>query len=172
MTLPSFFLTYDVHAKKTLSAFSTILQSTPKKVISEVTIGELCSMTKYPHGLYFFYDENQQTLQYIGKCTSKTFIERIPSHLDQRYKEAWFNTLPRKLTEKNGVSYIKAHARALQFHVLLLGIKDADVTSKLEKIFRHSYEPKLNTPKNLQQFNDDRSLKQLVLDLQTRTKII
>ncbi|MBI5293393.1 MAG: hypothetical protein HY872_16070 [Chloroflexi bacterium] len=158
MTLPQFFLTYDAYSEQTLSAFEATLQGAPTKVISDVTIGDLCSM-EYPNGLYFFFDGNPRKLQYVGKCTSRSFVERVPAHFDQR-EGAWFNTLPTKLAQK-GHTYGEALAKALQFHVLLLGIRDAGVAKKLERVFRHSYKPILNTPKNPRPFDANRSLAQL-----------
>lgn len=46
-------------------------------------------------GLYFFYDLNNR-LQYVGKCTSRSFIERVPSHFDCR-KHAQFATLVKRM---------------------------------------------------------------------------
>lgn len=159
MALPSFFLTYDAYSQQTLGAFEATLQGTATKVLSDVTIGDLCSMSEYPNGLYFFFDGNPRKLQYVGKCTSRSFVERIPAHFDQR-EDAWFNTLPTKLAQK-GYTYGEAHAKALQFHVLLLGIRDTDVATQLERVFRHSYKPILNTPRNPRPFDANRSLAQL-----------
>jgi len=159
MTLPPFFLTYDAYSKQTLGAFEATLQGATTKVLSDVTIGDLCSMSEYPNGLYFFFDGNPRKLQYVGKCTSRSFVERIPAHFDQR-EDAWFNTLPTKLALK-GNTYGEAHAKALQFHVLLLGIRDTDIATKLERVFRHSYKPFLNTPRNPHPFDANRSLAQL-----------
>jgi hypothetical protein len=160
MTLPPFFLTYDAHSKQTLGAFEATLQGATTKVLFDMTIGDLCSVSEYPNGLYFCFDGNPRKLQYIGKCTARSFIERIPAHFDPR-ENAWFNTLPKKLAQK-GTTYREALAKALQFHVLLLGIRDEGIAIKLEKVFRHSYKPILNTPRNPQPSDANRSLAQLV----------
>ena len=46
------------------------------------------------NGLYIFYNCTGvlPTVMYVGKCTSRSFLERIPSHLESR-EECWFNTL-------------------------------------------------------------------------------
>jgi len=153
--LPPFFLTYDAHSEQTLDAFQATLQGAATKVLSDVTINDLCSMSEYPHGLYFFFDGNPRKLQYVGKCTARSFVERIPAHFDQR-EDAWFNTLPKKLAQTCN-TYGEALAKGL-----LLGIRDAGVAVKLEKVFQHSYKPILNTPRNPRSFDANRSLAQLV----------
>jgi hypothetical protein len=160
MTLPPFFLTYDARSKQTLGAFEATLQGATTKVVFDMTIGDLCSVSEYPNGRYFFFDGNPRKLQYDGKCTARSFIERIPAHFDPR-GDAWFNSLPKKLAQR-GTAYREALAKALQFHVLLLGIRDEDVATKLEKVFRHSYKPILNTPRNPMPYDTSRSLAQLV----------
>jgi hypothetical protein len=65
--------------------------------LSELTLKDL---SIYPGiGLYFFYDLDNR-LQYVGKCTSRSFLERIPSHFDCR-KHAQFATLVKKLGAEN-----------------------------------------------------------------------
>jgi hypothetical protein len=147
MTIPSFFLPYESHANESLSGFLVTLRTAASKPVGDVTIRDLCAMEKYPNGLYFFFGGEPHGLQYVGKCTSRSFVERIPSHFDQREK-AWFNTLPTRLVCE-GVPYPAALAAALNFHVVLLGgITDGAVARKLEGVFRNTYCPKLNSPRN------------------------
>ena len=49
------------------------------------------------NGLYIFYDASgaKPVIRYVGKCTSRSFLERIPSHLESR-EECWFNTLTKR----------------------------------------------------------------------------
>jgi hypothetical protein len=115
-------------------------------------------MSDHPNGLYFFFGGEPLCLQYVGKCTSRSFVERIPSHFDQR-EDAWFNTLPTRLV-CDGVNYSSALAASLEFHVVLLGVKDAEVAKELERVFRHTYQPRLNSPKRLRTFDGNVSLAQ------------
>jgi hypothetical protein len=156
MSLPTFFLAYEDYAEFTLASFREVIESTPTKALSEVTIGELCSMSDYPNGLYFIFGGNPRELQYIGKCTSRSFIERIPSHLDQR-EWAWFNTLPKKLM-KDGQCYSSALKEALSFDLVLFGIHDTEVACQLERVFRHLYIPTLNRPKRINDFDKNATL--------------
>ena len=159
MSLPTFFLAYEDYAESTPASFKKVIESTPTKAVSEVTIAELCSMSDYPNGLYFIFGGEQRELQYVGKCTSRSFIERIPAHFDQR-EHAWFNLLPKKLI-RNGQCYSSALGEALSFEAVLFGIHDREAACVLERIFRYSYMPILNTLKRLKDFDEDATLDKL-----------
>ncbi|MCL4340866.1 MAG: hypothetical protein M1431_02040 [Candidatus Thermoplasmatota archaeon] len=65
--------------------------------LSDLTLNDLAI---YPGvGLYFFYDKSNN-LQYVGKCTSRSFIERVPSHFDCR-KHAQFATVAKRRGGEN-----------------------------------------------------------------------
>jgi hypothetical protein len=159
MSLPTFFLAYEDYAEFTLTSFKEVIKSTPAKVLSEVTLGELCSMPAHPNGLYFIFGRNPRELQYVGKCTSRSFIERIPAHLDQR-DWAWFNTLPKKIW-RDGQDYSSAHKEALSFEIVLFGIKDVGTACHLEKVFRHTYTPVLNSPRRINIFDISATLDEM-----------
>ena len=123
--------------------FAKELRLMRKKEIGSVTIAELCAMTEYPNGLYFFFDEDDQ-LQYVDKSSSRSFIERVPSHFDPRH-DGWFNTLPKKLMLHAGFNeYLAAHARGLELRVVMLGIKSRATVNTLETFLRSYLQPKLN----------------------------
>jgi hypothetical protein len=159
MSLPTFFLAYEDYAESTLASFQEVIKSTPAKVLSEVTLGELCSMPIHSNGLYFIFGGNSRELQYVGKCTSRSFIERIPAHLDQR-DWAWFNTLPKKLM-RDGKCYSSALEEALSFEIVLFGIRNIETACQLERVFRHSYTPVLNTPRRINGFDSNVTLDKL-----------
>lgn len=85
-------------------------------------------------------------LWYVGKCTSRSFIERIPSHFDQR-EEAWFSTVPKRIRSfaQKPISYAGAHAQALELNLVLIGIHQTSVAKRLETALRSYLKPKLNT---------------------------
>ena len=64
------------------------------KLLREVTLNDFIfenNIEIYPgKGCYFFILNNQ--IVYVGKCSSRTFISRIPGHLGI-YENDWFNTL-------------------------------------------------------------------------------
>jgi hypothetical protein len=153
-----FFLDYEQHSNKTIAEFKEEIDSTKAKYLRDVTISELCSMPNHPNGLYFILGENPSELKYIGKCTSRSFIERIPSHFDQR-EDSWFGTLPKRV-KKEDLSYQEAIEECMNFRIVLFGIQDKNITCKLERIFIHSYQPTLNNLKRLQQFNSNITLRE------------
>jgi hypothetical protein len=159
MSLPKFFLAYEGYAQLTPASFKQVIEATPTKALSEITIGELCSMSDYPNGLYFIFGGNPRQLQYVGKCTSRSFIERIPAHFDQR-EHAWFNSLPKKLM-RNGQCYASALEESLDFEIVLFGIRNREAACILERVFRYSYMPMLNTLKRLNNFDADATLDKL-----------
>jgi hypothetical protein len=159
MSLPKFFLAYEDYSQSTPASFKQVIEETPTKAISEITIGELCSMSDYPNGLYFIFGGNPRELQYVGKCTSRSFIERIPAHFDQR-EHAWFNSLPKKLM-RNGQCYSSALEESLDFEIVLFGIQDREAACMLERVFRYSYRPILNTLKRINNFDSDATLDKL-----------
>ena len=120
--------------------FNTLI-SFPKKRVGSVTLEELCAIDEYPNGLYlFFNDENE--LWYVGKATSRSFIERIPAHFDQR-EIAWFNTLPKKVMKFCNIqTYREALNKSLSLKLMIVGIQDKNSPMKLETVLR-SYLAKL-----------------------------
>jgi hypothetical protein len=146
MPYPPYFLRYEQQRNKTMQAFSSTLRKSPKKAAGRIELAELCSMTGYPNGLYFFFD-SANTLKYVGKSSSRSFIERIPSHFDQRY-EGWFNTLPKKIMQKEGIAhYHTALEQSLKMRLVLLGINGRETINKLESALRCFLQPSLNPGK-------------------------
>ena len=143
MTYPDYFVVFGEHHGKTLREFRELLDGMPKKAVGTVTIAELCSMSEYPNGLYLFYDE-QNALWYVGKSTSRSFIERVPSHFDQR-EDAWFNTLPKRIMAIAEIGeYADAHRLSLSMRLVLIGIKNKQSALKLETVLRGFMRPQLN----------------------------
>lgn len=141
------FLSFDDYTNCSLDDFKNIVSASATKKVSSLTIGDLSSLP-YPNGIYFFYDDSLRELQYVGKCTSRSFIERLPAHFDQR-ELAWFNNLPKKVAQQSNINYSEALIISLDFKIVLLGFTDSKLAAKFETIFRHAYRPVLNSPKNL-----------------------
>jgi len=138
-----YFLTIDECSGDTLRDFAERLLHIPKKRVGDVTLSELCAIAEYPNGLYFFYDEDNH-LWYVGKSTSRSFIERIPSHFDTR-EDAWFNTLPKKIMDVCSIGeYENAHALGLSLRLVLLGVKSKQTAINLEGALRDYMQPELN----------------------------
>lgn len=142
---PSFFLDVKQYLEYSVSDFSTFLEKYQgKKKVGDVTLAELCAVEGAPNGLYFFFDD-EDVLWYVGKATSRSFIERISSHFDQR-EDAWFATLPRKIKAICEIAqYRDAHALALTLRLVILGIQEKERSIRLETTFRSCLGPKLNS---------------------------
>jgi hypothetical protein len=59
-----------------------------------VTIADLARLDMRPHGVYVVHDE-QSTVRYVGKATSRSLSERLPAHLDPR-PDDWFSTIRKR----------------------------------------------------------------------------
>ncbi len=141
-----YFLSLDDCSSFTLGQLAEAIARTPKRRIADITLGELCSVSDYPHGLYLIFDDDD-SLCYVGKATSRSFIERIPAHFDVR-EGAWFNTIPKRVMKFHDISnYTDALQRGISLRILLIGIRDAGTTSRLERVLRSFLKPRFNTGK-------------------------
>ena len=59
--------------------------------IGELKITDIFLPAESCTGIYFFLDENEQVV-YVGKISSRSFLDRIAGHLDLR-KSAFMNTI-------------------------------------------------------------------------------
>ena len=134
--------------------------------LSEIKFKDLAI---YPGiGIYIIYDLSDKPC-YIGKCTSRSFIERVPSHFDCR-KHAYLATILRRLgsLDHNGDDISEITLRAIDsFKILLVNftydgrlrengnISEEDVkpktkdeakeVGKLERELINYLKPKLNS---------------------------
>lgn len=146
MNHPEYFVAFEDHRTSTLHAFAEHLRTMPKKVVGTVQLSELCAMADHPNGLYLFFDD-QEVLWYVGKSTSRSFIERVPSHFDQR-KDAWFNTIPTRIMAVCSIAeYADAHALGLSLRLVLIGLKSKWAAIRLESALRSYMKPHLNSGK-------------------------
>ncbi len=146
MKSPAFYIQYERIRTKTFDEFRSLLQGTTKKVVGEVTIRDLGS-TPSANGLYFMFYSNGD-LAYVGKASSRSFIERVPAHFDQREDDAWMNTVPTRIlaAEPDG-DYPKALQQALDLELVLMGFVDRRLSGKLETPLRSILKPRLNAGK-------------------------
>lgn len=146
MPNPSYFVAFEEHRDKSLIEFEELLRGLRRTPVGLIKLGELCSMADYPNGLYLFFSERGE-LSYVGKATSRSFIERVPSHFDQRH-DAWFNTLPKRIMAiaKMG-SYAEAHTLGLTHGLVLIGIKSKRTALRLEVVLRSFLQPTFNAGK-------------------------
>lgn len=129
--------------------------SSAAKLVRQVTIEDLvATKTEQSTGLYFFFEGD--TLMYVGKSSSRAFIERVPSHFDVR-PGSWFGTLLIKLAEPvPGCQPAECLERALNMRLALLvadsNIMDIgdvkDLLRSIEYSLRVVLRPELNAPSN------------------------
>lgn len=105
------------------------------------------------NGVYIFYDKHGAPL-YVGKASSRSFIERIPAHFDLR-ESAWFNSFLKKYKSKyrsNDKDYFKSVKEIFKacsiswVHIPVPG-KNNKTINKVESLLRASAHPKLNPTK-------------------------
>lgn len=98
-------------------------------------------------GVYIFKNKNQ--FYYVGDCSSRSFIERIPCHFDTR-PEAWMNVLLKHYTKRSkNLEIDKTNLENSAIEVFadctLIMInfekRDPEKISKLEKILLSTLNP-------------------------------
>lgn len=67
-----------------------------RKRLSKVTLADLALLPHSFGGVYLFY--SKKACLYIGKCSRRAFVDRIPAHFDLR-ESAWMNSFPKKLVK-------------------------------------------------------------------------
>jgi hypothetical protein len=81
-----------------IDKFLEKLESKTGLPLSDCTISKLVFYNGVPiltgNGVYIF--KNDKRYLYVGKCSSRSFVERIPAHFDIR-NTAWFNSFLKKL---------------------------------------------------------------------------
>ena len=108
------------------------------------------------NGLYIFYraEGASPTVMYVGKCTSRSFLERIPAHLESK-PECWFNTLTkRSKTLHNGedpISFEEAPEYCLENLAVAIipidcGDRDREKASRVGLLERRLRDPKSLNP--------------------------
>ncbi len=79
------------------------------------------------HGIYVFKKDSE--IKYIGKASSRPFIERVPAHLDIR-RNGWMNNMLKYLSEDSDPkNYLKESLHVIEnYELLLVLFKTEDCT--------------------------------------------
>ncbi len=132
-----------------------LLNNMPGLPCSAMKVSELIYCDNEPiHsgcGVYLFKEKN--AIFYVGKCSGKSFIERIPAHFDQRHG-GWFNTIlqyvagHRTNTDKKTIPGIQAAGRYALDHLSIILINfeadhywNSNRISVLETLLRMTLNP-------------------------------
>lgn len=124
---------------------------------------------KIVHGVYLFFSTQKKCL-YVGKSSSRQFIERIPCHLALG-DHAWFNQLL-KFSKNEFKSYVKAIEATKKFTLLMISVKDKKKVKNIEKLLKLIIEPKYNSYKPVytqrmsSRINSNESFDNILKDLQ------
>tara|TARA_A100001035_G_scaffold277082_1_gene273206 strand:- start:1798 stop:2409 length:612 start_codon:yes stop_codon:yes gene_type:complete len=106
------------------------------------------------NGLYVFYRASGvlPVVMYVGKCTSRSFLERVPAHLESR-EECWFNTLTTRSRQWN--ENIDDHKAASDYCLDNLAVaivpidcgdRDREKTSRVGLLERRLRDPQALNP--------------------------
>ena len=143
---PLYLLPASEVADITLAELGHILACRPRLVARDVTIGELATLDDHPTGVYLFYAPRTNWIQYVGKATSRSFIDRIPAHFDPR-QDAWMNSLPKHIMKQRGCVYAEALKVALGLELTLIGASEELPGGRVEAVLRAHLHPELNFTK-------------------------
>ncbi len=126
------------------------------KPLHQVTLQDLAVHNRgmASNGIYIFYRTEGVLphVMYVGKCTSRSFLERIPSHLESR-EECWFNTLTnRAMTWNDAINTREAASDFCLAHLSVAiipidcGDRDREKTSRVGLLERRLRDPKALNP--------------------------
>jgi hypothetical protein len=101
-----------------LDALKKSIVETKGIKVSELCIHQLISKDpNLNHGIYVF--KNQSDGIYVGRSTSRSFVERIAAHFDNR-DNAWMNTILKKVSNLKGISIQESYTYFLNSFELVL----------------------------------------------------
>lgn len=104
-----------------IMAFVDEINATEGKKVNELLITDLIfdknDAIKVNHGVYIF--KNKDQIVYVGKTSSRSFVERIPCHFDNR-DEAWMNSLLKLLSKNKQISIEQAYQNFIKDLELIL----------------------------------------------------
>jgi hypothetical protein len=107
-----FILFKDVKNKKLVDVFSLINRS--KKIkIENIKLIDMIYMKQSLIGVYIFFNLENQPI-YVGKCSSRSFLERIASHYDLRVTGIMNNFLCALADKPKGRNCKKIKLKELQ----------------------------------------------------------
>ncbi len=134
--------------------------------LSELKVKDLVFLKDKPiktgNGVYVF--RNEKDIVYVGKCSGRSFIERISSHFDIR-EEAWMNSLLKfKRQKENKKCSLAKIAKSVfnQYFVLMINFENPennkDYCAKLETCLIGILMPELNSKKEKDNYDEKISL--------------
>lgn len=165
-------------SKKRLRVIKQQILNSNKIKINDLTLRHLIYFQNNPilfgNGVYLFF--NNQKCIYVGKCSSRTFIQRIPAHLEMRdipkdpnKKEIRLDSCLQLLKYKKGLNHKDAINCLLKCEIFLINFTNINDLNnycyKLEKICKYLFNPLNELSKNIINIlNDKINLNGTLLD--------
>jgi hypothetical protein len=121
------------------------IRTTARKKLSDLKVFDLILDKDEHHGVYLFFSEEKKCL-YVGKCGSRSFIERIPAHLVLD-NEAWMNQFLKYLKTSKKLTALKVKEAVpliRNYTLLFIPVKKWDLILPLEKTLKILLKPELN----------------------------
>lgn len=164
--MSKYLLQFANYRNKTIGHFKQAILDTPGIGLKDLKVSDLnfCEAKEILPGIGVYVFKQGAHVFYVGKCSSMSFIERIPKHLDFR-PHAWFNRLL-ELLAQNGegkkiatsIEYLEAAKFAYQnISVVLINFesKNDDVIEKSERMLRYILKPKNGFKTKMGYLEDD-----------------
>ena len=128
-----------------------VVQRAEKKPLKELRIYDLIMRGNRPlkisHGVYFFYSAQGECL-YVGKNSSRRFVERIPDHFSLGV-DSWMNQFLSHMKKVYNLRDIATAAiKAKNCRLLLMPVGNHESIGKIEKFFKIFLQPKFNSHKD------------------------
>jgi hypothetical protein len=159
----NYLIEYQDISRLTLSEFKDLVEQTGGKTLNELRVKDLVFKGSVPilygHGVYIF--RRSKKIIYVGKAGSKSFIERIPSHLDFR-TTSWFNKLLKTIKDNeypdsewtDEVAISRSQEAFKELNLILINIKEHDLISDMEDLLIALLKP----------YNGSKRIKNIQLD--------
>jgi hypothetical protein len=118
-------------------------------------------------GIYLFFNNDHKCI-YVGRCLSRSFVERIPAHFDARdqagpgwgFRGVCKKIREERIREKSEFTCYDAAMELLSCYLYLINFKNNDnkktYCSKLERVLIHYFNPLYNRnyKRSIEKIND------------------
>lgn len=110
--------------------------------LNKLTLKSLLFSAETSNGVYIFKNEKNE-VAYVGKCSSRSFIERIPHHFDSREK-AYMNVMAKRyqaLLARNSSLYECAERIIDTYSLIIIQLAGKENISKMETDLKRELQP-------------------------------
>lgn len=163
MAKKKFYYSFDDVADLNASGLLTFISKCNKEKLGNISILDLAYFGGLPtNGVYVFYNSDGEVI-YVGKCASRCFVERIPSHFDVRGTDNWFGTLIKGYSERFGVSRERAVQISDAFSIVLICCDRCLNINEVERHMQYVLKPCLNRVRKVFAINPKTTLAEVAV---------